>query len=273
MQNNHYAKSHDQSPNAAAPPILILAALLDEIIPTVQRLRLTKQNGQYVGEINNTPVIAAITGIGGQRAVKVLQHLVNSHQPGCVVLIGFAGGLDPRLQVGTVLSIEWMLNEHDLPIRIPMQSKTRSEASDVSTISENVNSSVHRSTNRSLLTVDRVADSVATKKSLFSFYNCGGVDMESYFIAQYLTTRGIPLSVLRAISDPANTSLPTAAVHWITQCGEVNRLAVFRHLVTHPWQFITLLKLRQHTRIAAENLAHHTEKLVDHLTAVSLDIS
>ena len=79
--------------------------------------------------------------------------------------------------------------------------------------------------------------------------------MESFHIAKFAAERAIPLTILRAISDPFDFALPPQIGDWVNEDGSPRTGKVMRTLAFKPTLLPTLLKLQAHTKTAASNLA------------------
>jgi len=178
------------------------------------------------------PVNAAtcVTGIGRDRIRAALEKLLDTHQLTRVMLIGFGGGLDPALNVADIVRVRHVLHEGSPPIELDTGSAT-------------------------LLTVDELAGSVKIKRELRDRSGADVVDMETYHVAAMLGERGVGLSVIRAITDPADAALPSQSTAWVKSDGRGDIAAVMRYLATHPWQLPTLLRLQRVSKQSAQALA------------------
>jgi hypothetical protein len=223
----------------AAPATLLLAALRDEIWPCVKALSLspTQQPGRY-SSLDGT-VIARYVGIGAQRALAALHE---EHRRGPlrqVVHLGFAGGLDPELKPGELIEPSWVADEsgacvavrpgEERPPYVPPRSM--------------------------LLTLGRLADSPQTKRTLFEASGAGAVDMESLHSVRWAASCDMPIRLLRAISDPANTALPAAAATWVRPDGTADVGRAMAYLARHPLMAATLMKLNSASKAGARALA------------------
>lgn len=218
--------------------ILIVASLCDELKATVAALGLRWDGGCAEGEVNGGRAVAAVTGVGRVRAVARLDVVLEQHRPAVVLHVGFAGGLDPKLAAGEVLRFGQVINERGGVIDLD------------------------HGAGATLLTVDRMVDSVEGKRELFARYGAAAVDMESFAVAQRLREVGIPLIAMRGISDGAGFALPARAVEWVKADGSAALGPVLRYFAGHPHQLPMLLGLRRQARLAAENLAQAVSQVV-----------
>lgn len=233
------------------PTTLLLAAIHTEIAPTLTQLHLRPHGRAFIGESHGSRLAATVTGIGAARAQEAFAESLADFNPNRIILLGFAGGLDPRLQPGAAFRIDWVANPQGraFNLRAPIP---RATADDPQTRPPNA-----------LLTLDHPAHTAADKQRLFQQYNLPAVDMETYHLAALAADHALPLTVFRAVSDPAGLDLPTQSSDWIAPDGSTNTWAAAKHLLTHPWHTPTMLKLRRYANLAAHNLA---DKVCDSLT-------
>ena len=250
--------NQDTPNNNPTRTVALLAALHDELAVTLDRLNLISTDADhYRGQIGQTKIIVAVTGIGTSRATTAAKRVFDQHQPHHVILVGFAGGLDPQLTPGSVLAIKWVTDEHGSTLQLGSSAPQPSEQT------------TDRLVESSLLTVNSVVESAAAKHELFQQHRCAAVDMETYHIAQICAQQGVPLTVWRAITDPANMALPPQALQWVKPNGHTNRPAATRHLVTHPWHIPLMLTLRKHAKLAAQRLANCVQQTLTEPTTPS----
>ncbi len=193
-------------------------------------------------------ITAAVTGMGGVQAANAVDRLLDRYQPQRVLLIGFAGGLAPDLRAGHVLEINWVINGQGDEIKLARWAADSPQGPPPS--------------DWHLQTVDQLVHSVTAKHDLFKRHSCDAVDMETFHIAQRVAKCDVPLTVLRAIYDPADMALPAAMQSWIKPNGQPNTIAVLRYLLARPWRITTLRRLHRHANHAALRLADDVENLI-----------
>ncbi len=227
-----------------------MAAVVDELAPTITALGLAPQEHAHSGRIGNTRIAALVCGIGADRAVTALDRIVEVHGTARVIHLGFAGGLDPTLPAGAVPPIRLVMDESGLAWCLDGDRPTSVADHDA------------YPTNQKLITINHITGSVAAKRRLFEQHRACAVDMETFAVARRAAQLDVRLTVLRAISDTAHTALPRAASQWVTPDGSRDTMAVTRHLALHPWQLQDILRLRRNARLAAQALADRVEEIV-----------
>ncbi len=230
---------------------ILLAAIADEIKPTVKRLALTPAsdrvsfNGASLttqrGRAGELEVVAVTCGIGADRVTAGLAWACEQHDVAQVVHLGFAGGLDPSLNAGDAP-----------PISQIMTAMGEATQFDVNGQADAV----------SLLTLDYIADSPQVKAELHEQHRAALVDMESFHVAQTASDRGIPYTPIRAVSDTADMALPADAVKWVKPDGSPDIAAATRYVMMRPTMMRLMMKLQQHAKSAANALADRVEAML-----------
>lgn len=108
---------------------------------------------------------------------------------------------------------------------------------------------------------DAIIDSPVTKRSLFRSYNALCVDMESWGLARAALESSVPFAILRVIADPAQRTLPPAALVGMDEDGSVRPLRVLRSLLGQPSQLPALIRVALDTQIALAALAKAVKRL------------
>ena len=224
---------------SAAPATLLLAALRDEIWPCVKAMSLapTELAGRFVSP--DGAITARYVGIGAERALAALNE---EHQRGplrLVVHLGFAGGLDPQLKPGEIIEPRWVTDESGACLAVRPGDERPADAPPRAT----------------LLTLSQLADSPQTKRTLFEARGTGAVDMESVHSVRWATAQGVPIRLLRSISDTANTALPAAAATWVRPDGTADVGRAVAYLARHPLIAGTLMKLNSASKAGARAMA------------------
>ncbi len=177
------------SPRARAPSGVALPSLLT-VAPTRRELGGAQARAALTR--------AEIVGIGpcaGERAAILLDTAP------CRLLLslGFAGGLDPRLQAGDVVAANAFLDgtRAALPAGTPASRAAALLRQSGVAIVEGA-----------ALTVDEPLLAPQAKRRAYEESGALVVDMEGSRIAEAATARGVPFIALRAVVDEADFALP-----------------------------------------------------------------
>ncbi|MEX0887244.1 MAG: hypothetical protein WD009_12490 [Phycisphaeraceae bacterium] len=220
----------------------LLAATQPELAAVVRRLDLQWQGSVAFGTCGEHTILATVSGIGRRRAVEGVANLFKIERFDLLVDVGFAGALDPELTVGQVIEFAEVMNEAG--DRLPLHCDGEPGGG------------------RTLLTVNRVVDSLDQKQALREQHHASAVDMETFHVAHSLRRRRVPLRSIRAIFDTADMAPPAAAQHWVTPEGLPRTLPATVWLMAHPTRLPVLRRLRQCTRLAANALADELERML-----------
>lgn len=176
--------------------------------------------------------------IGGGTTAGATQAAQNLIAQGATALISFglAAGLDPSLPPGTLINPTHIIDGH---IRYPTAHTLIPWAPPPA---------------RTIAGTSTILSTTAQKLALFQLTGAAAADMESYAIAQAATAAKIPFAVLRAIADPATTTLPHAALNALDPDGTPNLPRILRSLARNPTQLPALLTLALHAAQATRAL-------------------
>ena len=244
------ATGPSSSPVAAARTIAIVAPLLTELRGVIDRLGLAREGRYYVGTSRTAcRVVAATVGAGRDPATDAVVRLIDDVRPDAMAVVGFAGGLDPRLRPGETLRFRSVIDEQGQGFSLWDGE-----------IPQNLNCDFETMTQPALVTVDRIITSTREKAHLLATLAAAAVEMESCHIASVAQQHRVRLTVIRAISDPATTALPSESTRWISRNGKTRYGAVLGYLARRPWELPTLVRLGRYAQAARMSLAVEVER-------------
>ena len=254
--------------------LTIIASMERELAGLRREFRSEESAGKY-----RQPGLE-ILGMGGAQARQTVTSLLNRHlaednlvEPvQALLLLGFAGGVDPSLAPG-VLAISPSYHQSNAGQSNAGQSNAgqsnagQSNAGQSNAGQSNAGNSlqpdpdmwrqaVEAATGAGLLldhtdslTVDRPVSTVADKSAIFRRYRVGTVNMEDYPVAAAANDAGVPFLAVRAVLDPASQSLPSYVL-------AMSRSPVKAALGTavRPWRITTMLHLARQMRQAQSAL-------------------
>lgn len=162
------------------------------------------------------------TGMGPEAAADATQDLLARYRPEFVLSAGFAGALDPTLQLGDVILAE-NFTAPSLLKRSPEGAKRGK-----------------------LVSRARPAELVEEKAALFRETGALAVDMETEAIAGACQRAGPPLLAIRAISDRADEALPAPLAEWFDLARQRPRpRRLVAYLCRRPsaiWPFVRFVR-------------------------------
>jgi adenosylhomocysteine nucleosidase len=101
------------------------------------------------------------------------------------------------------------------------------------------------------------------KAKLFHETGAIAVDMETTAIAAECGRAGIPLLVLRVITDAASDDIPVSLeIAWNPDSQRPRLLRLAAHLILNPSRIRPFVRFLRHTTLAAEKLAGALERVI-----------
>jgi adenosylhomocysteine nucleosidase len=178
------------------------------------------------------PIMARLVGIGaGQLPAQLANDL------GCVILAGFAGALDPSLNVGDVV-LDWPAGDLKGPAPAGPFRLGRIHAA------------------------GGIVATAEQKSRLFAETGAAAVEMEGDAVRKRLAGTGVPLIGLRAITDAADEALDPALLALVDRFGRPRPFALAGFLARHPGRIGSLRRLGTAARLAGRRLSEAVSSLV-----------
>ncbi len=181
------------------------------------------------------PGVVVIAGGAAGALLQEAVHRALAAGARAVVSIGLAGALDPALKPG------------DLVVGTEVAAEGLRFAADAGWAERLLAGLPEARLGRVAGAAAPLADAAA-KARLRRETGADGVDMESGAAARAAAAAGVPLAVLRAVSDGAGRNLPRAALAGFAADGGMDVIAVVRALLWRPFE----LPARVRTGIEAE---------------------
>lgn len=195
---------------------------------------------------------ARATGIGedvllvsgsGPGAGEAVRARITAGAPPAIIIAGVCGALDPSLRPGTLVLGRVVQREG-----YPELRPDRQLFDDVRAM---LRQRKVRFVSSALLTVPAAIGSRASKMGLWNTYGAGGVDMESYWVAEAAEKAGAPWMVIRCVLDTAAESLPPSLRTW---SGEGDEREILTRAATHPFEWPAFARLAVEWRAARRPL-------------------
>lgn len=202
--------------------LAILFALREELKPLLREFKTeskleVRPATIWKGHWKDFPLVLVQTGIGMDRARRATQKLLEYFQPHHVLSAGYAGGLQPGLRVGSIVTVREVSNELNHSRTLDSQG------------------------NGHLLTVQKPLMNIVEKQAAGE-KGFTVVDMETYAEVEVLQERDIPCSALRVVFDPLGEPLGFAEP------------SLTKSLWKDPKLFFKLPKVMQMNRLCQERL-------------------
>jgi adenosylhomocysteine nucleosidase len=221
-------------------PIVLLGAFAPETQPVIAGLSGTAACSLPAipctsGTLDGRRTIVATTGIGKTNAAMTTAVVIERFAPAAVIFSGVAGGIDPDLQPGDVVIGERLL-QHDLVIHSEAATVLRAVRDPAGVVRPTVLDASPallqlardvagrleleaiaaaarppRVRIGTIVTGDAFVGSQAKKAELRERFRADAVEMEGAAIAHVCAQRGVPVLVVRGLSDRAAGEAPEEA--------------------------------------------------------------
>ncbi len=213
-----------------ATRVAIVAALDREIRPLIKSWRINNRehDGRNFKFFENDPAVLVCGGIGVEAARRACEAIIKLYQPRLVISVGFAGALDPGLELGQVLTPRLVIDARD---------GSRTQVGSGSGV---------------LVSFDAVADA-NQKLKLGKAYRADAVDMEAASVARGASAHGIPFMAVKAISDETGFEMPLLD-KFIASDGQFQAGRFVLFAAVRPWLWPGVIRLRANTQKASRTL-------------------
>jgi adenosylhomocysteine nucleosidase len=226
-----------------AAVIAFLCAMPLELQALRRLVRLRKTKVGYTGRIGERQVVATVSGIGTAFARAATIRLLDAVDVEWVIVVGIAGAIGNQIPIGTLVLPQLVVNGADGSTHRPTPLRVGTAYGKLWTTDELLLDPVQHAD----LRVDGVL----------------ALDMETAAVAKVCEERGVPWSVVRAISDRASDgTVDTETFGLIRPDGGQNLPAVARYLVRHPGGLPRLMQLADGAKLAARRAAEAAIKAV-----------
>lgn len=209
--------------------MLLVAAALEEEIKTGivlcrQKQPIPHRKISVWQAIRNEQKVAFLkTGVGPRRAAASLEEALQLISCSHILVIGYAGALDPGLKLGDLVAaaraLAFSLDEdnHDWD---HVRLDGTFNLTDSETLAQAAKSAGLNTCIGDILTSPYVLGDPVNKRLLYDKFHASIVDMETAALARVAAARSVPLSCIRVVSDDAADSFlapfsydPSARLH------------------------------------------------------------
>ena len=185
--------------------------------------------------LSNSNIKYCIINLTGLRIAEEVDFLIRKNNIQCIVLMGFAGGLNDSLCVGDVVLARNYTSAQFLPYF---------EASGASYKA------------LQLVTVHHVLETSAAKEHCRQESGADCCDMESAHVWKVAQNLSIPMITVRSISDAKNSDMPIPSDILIDpRTSRPNTLRLIGYLLRHPKHVLGFIRMVQQASHAAKRLA------------------
>jgi len=232
---------------------------MDKIISAIENKEIVERGSRiyYRGMLHGQEVVAVFSRWGKVAAATTATNMILEFAVDSIVFTGVAGAISPELNVGDIV-IGQRLFQHDMDARplmrrfeIPLTGKTSYETpqQNVDTMSDAVhnflkNNKEFRKTlsNNNIHNVKMLTGDIASGDLFISssemkqalIQNLPSVvcaEMEGAAVAQVCDDYGVPLIVVRVISDTADEEAHTSAIGFVNQHAGDYSLSILKEYI------------------------------------------
>ena len=192
--------------------MLLIAAALEEELKTAMELcrdpNKIHSSGVYLwqGIRDETSFCFLKAGVGPTKAAASLEKALDLVRPERILVIGYAGALDPALKLGDLVAVTkamaFRFDKHN-PDWDHVQLDGSFHLMQADSLLSSAKSNGMSAVSGSVLTSSYVLGDPAHKDILFRKYQASIVDMETAALARVAASRGISMGCIRAVSDEA----------------------------------------------------------------------
>jgi adenosylhomocysteine nucleosidase len=161
------------------------------------------------------------------------------------ISFGLCGGLDPALRCGDfVIGTRVMADGHSLD----------ADLGTARLLAQRLAAAGERAHLGAMACVDAPVLTTRAKAELHLATGAAGVDMESLIAGRFAATHGIPLAILRVVSDPADRTVPAIAAIALRPDGSIKLAGVLVRAISSPTQIPSLIAAARDSSMAYRSL-------------------
>jgi nucleoside phosphorylase len=193
-------------------PMQLIAAALEEELKTGLILcgemrRIHRKGINLWQAVRGDKTIQFLrTGVGPRRAAESLEKTLMMTTPSEILVIGYAGALDPRLKLGNLVAVETAMALSLDESHPDWEHARLGGAFELANCEALARSAKHNGLTAYIgdaLTSSHVLGAPEHKRLLYEKFQASIVDMETAALASVAACRAIPLSCIRVVSDEA----------------------------------------------------------------------
>lgn len=220
-------------PSEGVPRIALIGAMQEELSAVLALMpdascETVAGRQFWQGHLNGHAVVAVLSGIGKVAAAITATVLIEKFQVHRILFTGVAGGLAAHVKVGDVV-VGTELLQHDMnasplfpPYEVPLLGRSRFQTDDVMTqclLESAALALPHAQVHAGLIiSGDQFVSSASESRRLQSnLTDALAVEMEGAALAQVCHAYGIPLAVVRTLSDRADDDAHTDFTQFVNQ--------------------------------------------------------
>ena len=237
--------------------ILMLGAFRQEIDGLRRQLDVEEVIAEqdyelYRGKYENRDILLVRTGMGKERAESATKSVLEHYPVTAIVSLGFAGGLNPELEIGDVVLCSTLYCANGSGQEDPKAEPCASDAGLIALASEGLEDIEATCRIGTSVTVLELDGNLQKQQELAEAFRADVVEMESYWIARMASDRGIPFIAIRSISDRGNDVQPFDRI--LSPEGDLLWDEAIVSFTIRPHYLFKVLNLYLQVRVAHKNL-------------------
>ena len=269
--------------------LTVIASMEHELATLRRRLESGCQATAPFPQANcDRAVDLQVIGVGEQAGAKVRSLLAKRYAPSNLeattpdrlLLIGFAGAVDPALKSGDlVLAPRYYRPEfgrtptHSTPLKATGEEGDRGDyvTADPAMLRHAVEAAgeIEQTAARvDSLTVDSLVTTPQAKEAVARTYPVGIVEMEDYWVASVARDAGVPFLSARVVLDAADQTIPPYLLGL-----SHSRVKASLMSAAMPWRIPTLIRLARQVAIAQRALARFALRFIAQANNGHLNLS
>jgi len=200
-------------------------------------------------------IVLVTSGVGRAAAAKATEALIDGHRPEWIISAGFCGGLVPQLARNDIVAADAFPEQPDWSTVLRLYLAAATAAG--------VPAAAHVGP---MTTVERIIAKSADKKALGEATGALACEMESSGVVEVCVRRGVPLLVLRVVTDPVGEDLPTDLEPLMRQKSIAGTFgAVVGAIWRRPGSVKDMLRLQEKALTTSDALAKHLARVIEKL--------
>jgi nucleoside phosphorylase len=256
--------------------VCMVGAVREEIAGVLREMRACKKiklaGGMSVwdGVWCGIPVVLVRSGVGAQRARNAVVAVAEHFSIARLVSLGYAGGLNPDLDVGDLVVADRVLES---PAGIALADSTPSAMREIRLDSPGVDLAIalaDKLRRGTFLTVHEIVHRPELKSLLWQRYSAQAVEMETALLARWAQDLGVPFLAVRSITDTSRQELIDFSPLQVEN-GEVSLLKAGWYVLTHPCAVKDLVALGLNAKTATARLTEFLRHFLPQWTQASKD--
>ncbi|MBX3414639.1 MAG: hypothetical protein KF708_18270 [Pirellulales bacterium] len=206
------------------------------------------------GGLRGRHVMLVDSGMGMERARRATELLIAGHRPEWIVSAGLSGGLVAELQRGDLVVAESVVDEAGGMLTIELPAGMAEWLTG------------RKAQRGRMLTIDRIADTPAEKRTLGERHQALSVDCETYAVGEACRAAGTKFLAVRVVLDEVEDRLPDELLRLSRTQGGVRRAGGLVGAVwNRPGSVKEMFAWQERSLTAADRLAKFLTGLVAQL--------